>query len=237
MVRVRGISGDDVTVTGSFEADDTPSTTAMRLRSTTASRNQRMIAAIWVRNMASSPATASRRSTNMTPGAGMPLTVRSSRSSSFSGLKTSSSDTSWTGDPALAAAAATSSDLPHPAGPSSNTPATRGSPHAAGRSLADVSSDSHPVMTSSSVSSPARSASAVVGASPPTRPAGCATRSAGCSPFSYTIVALPTSAALPGWTAKIRSSTSPASSPLPYAVRVTTRSPTVTGRPCRERLR
>ncbi len=165
---MRGSSGVAVTDAGSFPTDETASTHAMRDRSATASRNQRMIAATCVRNMPSSPATASSLSTKSTVGGVAFLTAFSSRSSSLSGLKTSSSDTSWTRAPARAAAAATNSDLPQPAGPSRRTPATLGRPQAPGRSRCDVRSDSHPVITSSSVSNPASKASVAVGASPVT---------------------------------------------------------------------
>ncbi len=177
IVRVRGRSGLEVTASGSRAADETPSTQARRDLPATASRNQRRIAAIWVRNMASSPAMASNRSTNTTAGPGT-ATAFSSRSSRPSGLNTSSSDTSWTLAPTRSAAAATISDLPQPVGPASSTPATLGRPQAAGRSSAEVSSESHPVIRSSSVSSPASNASAVVGPSPDTDPSGCSTTSA-----------------------------------------------------------
>ena len=193
MVRVRGSSGLEVIASGRRAAEDAPRTQASRGLPATVSRNQRMMAAIWVRNMASSPATASSRSTSTTAGPGT-LTAFSSRSSRPSGLNTSSSDTSWTLAPTRSAAAATISALPHPAGPASNTPATLGRPQAAGRSSADVSSDSHPVIRSSSVSSPASSASAVVGPSPAILPTGCSTTSeGGTPPVGYTRVPLPTS--------------------------------------------
>lgn len=197
---VRGRSGFLATPGASFGTDDVPSTVARRGLSATASRYQRMIAATWVRNMASSPATASSLSTNTTAGPVIVLTALSSKVSSFSGLNTSSSDTSWTVASTAAAAAATNSDLPQPAGPSRSTPATLGSLQAAGRSAAEVSKESHPVRISSSVSRPASNASAVVRASPPGWPSGCCTTAAGSSPSWWTTVASPKRPAGPGMT-------------------------------------
>ncbi len=126
IVSVLGRNADLATASGRRDTAETPRTQARRGRSATASRNQRMMAATWLRNRASSPTTASSLSRKITAGRAGLLTAFSSSSSNFCGLNTSSRDTSRTGVPTASAAAATISDLPQPAGPSSNTPATLG---------------------------------------------------------------------------------------------------------------
>ena len=209
MVMVRGSNGLDARSPARSPASVAPSTTARPGCCATASRNQRMMAATWLRNSASSPATASMRSTKITAGVSVFFTASSSMVSSRSGLNTRSTEISWTSAPAVSAATATSSTFPTPEGPSRTTPATSGRPQDRGKSSSVVRRVSHPVSVSSSLSSPATSASAVVGDSVP------GSRFAEPVPPSVLIrVRLPTRPVLPGSTERTRTSTSsPAPSP------------------------
>ena len=104
MDSVLGSNGELVMAFESFVTEEMASTVATRGLSATVSMNQRKIAVTWLRNIASSPATVSSRSTKITVGPLAAETALSRRSSSLSGLKTSSSEISETVARAISAA-------------------------------------------------------------------------------------------------------------------------------------